>query len=59
MTVDKSQQRVRHMFAEIAASYDRMNHLLSMCSSIWVNHFPAFRLNPVRTIMNATLQPSL
>ena len=30
MTVDKSQQRVRRMFAEIAASYDRMNHLLSM-----------------------------
>jgi demethylmenaquinone methyltransferase/2-methoxy-6-polyprenyl-1,4-benzoquinol methylase len=30
MVVDKSNQRVRHMFGEIAPSYDRMNHLLSM-----------------------------
>jgi len=30
MGVDRSPQRVRQMFAEIAASYDRMNHLLSM-----------------------------
>jgi demethylmenaquinone methyltransferase/2-methoxy-6-polyprenyl-1,4-benzoquinol methylase len=28
--VDKSGQRVRQMFGEIAPSYDRMNHLLSM-----------------------------
>lgn len=28
--VDKSEQRVRRMFGEIAPSYDRMNHLLSM-----------------------------
>ena len=28
--VDKSSQRVRRMFGEIAPSYDRMNHLLSM-----------------------------
>jgi len=30
MSVDKSGQRVRGMFAEIATNYDRMNHLLSM-----------------------------
>lgn len=28
--VDKSSRRVRAMFAEIASSYDRMNHLLSL-----------------------------
>jgi demethylmenaquinone methyltransferase/2-methoxy-6-polyprenyl-1,4-benzoquinol methylase len=28
--VDKSSQRVRRMFGEIAPSYDRMNHLLSL-----------------------------
>jgi demethylmenaquinone methyltransferase/2-methoxy-6-polyprenyl-1,4-benzoquinol methylase len=30
LTVDKSESRVRKMFGEIAPSYDRMNHLLSM-----------------------------
>lgn len=30
MSVDKSGDRVRNMFSEIAPSYDRMNHLLSM-----------------------------
>ena len=30
MTVDKSDNRVRQMFAGIAPQYDRMNHLLSM-----------------------------
>ncbi len=30
MAVDKSNQRVRTMFGEIAPHYDRMNHLLSM-----------------------------
>ncbi len=30
MAVDKSDQRVQQMFAEIAPRYDRMNHLLSM-----------------------------
>jgi demethylmenaquinone methyltransferase/2-methoxy-6-polyprenyl-1,4-benzoquinol methylase len=29
-TIDKSNQRVRRMFGEIAPNYDRMNHLLSM-----------------------------
>lgn len=29
-TVDKSNERVRKMFGEIAPNYDRMNHLLSM-----------------------------
>jgi demethylmenaquinone methyltransferase/2-methoxy-6-polyprenyl-1,4-benzoquinol methylase len=30
MVVDKSNERVRNMFSEIAPNYDRMNHLLSM-----------------------------
>ena len=30
MVVDKSNERVRQMFGEIAPKYDRMNHLLSM-----------------------------
>lgn len=30
MPVDKSEQRVQQMFAEIAPRYDRMNHLLSL-----------------------------
>ena len=30
MTVDKSQDRVRTMFGQIAPRYDRMNHLLSL-----------------------------
>lgn len=30
MVVDKSNERVRKMFGEIAPNYDRMNHLLSM-----------------------------
>ncbi len=30
MTVDKSNDRVKRMFGEIAPRYDRMNHLLSM-----------------------------
>src|SRR5437868_1698609 len=29
-TVDKSGERVQRMFGEIAPSYDRMNHLLSL-----------------------------
>ena len=49
MVVDKSNERVRTMFSEIAPSYDRMNHLLSMN----VDHYWRWRtvrkLKPNRT----------
>ena len=49
MVVDKSNERVRTMFSEIAPNYDRMNHLLSMN----VDHYWRWRtvrkLKPNRT----------
>ena len=53
MPVDKSSQRVRRMFAEIADGYDRMNHLLS-CN---VDRY--WRWRTVRTLQPAGTAPIL
>lgn len=52
-TIDKSTDRVRTMFGEIAPSYDRMNHLLSMN----VDHY--WRWRTVRVLQPAPGQPIL
>jgi len=53
MTVDKSQERVQKMFGEIAPSYDRMNHLLSMnVDRLW-------RRKTVKTLKPNSLEPIL
>ena len=44
--VDKSEQRVRRMFGEIAPSYDRMNHLLSMQVDRYWRWWTARKLRP-------------
>ncbi|MEM7455996.1 MAG: bifunctional demethylmenaquinone methyltransferase/2-methoxy-6-polyprenyl-1,4-benzoquinol methylase UbiE [Planctomycetota bacterium] len=49
MPVDKSDQRVRDMFGEIAPNYDRMNHLLSMNVDRYWRWKSVRRLNPNRT----------
>ena len=48
MTVDKSDQRVRDMFGEIAPKYDRMNHLLSMNVDHYWRWKTVRRLDPNR-----------
>lgn len=45
-TVDKSGQRVRRMFGEIAPKYDRMNHLLSMNVDRYWRRWTVRRLRP-------------
>ena len=49
MTVDKSDQRVRDMFGQIAPKYDRMNHLLSMNVDRYWRWRTVRRLKPNRT----------
>lgn len=44
MAVDKSESRIRRMFGEIAPTYDRLNHLLSMSIDRW------WRRTTVRTV---------
>jgi demethylmenaquinone methyltransferase/2-methoxy-6-polyprenyl-1,4-benzoquinol methylase len=53
MTVDKSDNRVRQMFAGIAPKYDRMNHLLSL------NVDRYWRWRTVRTVKPVADQPIL
>lgn len=48
MAVDKSNQRVRRMFGEIAPRYDRMNHLLSMNVDKYWRWKTVRKLNPNR-----------
>ncbi len=49
MAVDKSNQRVRKMFGEIAPNYDRMNHLLSMNVDKYWRWKTVRKLKPNRT----------
>ena len=49
MVVDKSNQKVRDMFGEIAPNYDRMNHLLSMNVDHYWRWKTVRRLAPNRT----------
>ena len=49
MAVDKSNQRVRKMFGEIAPNYDRMNHLLSMNTDRYWRWKTVRKLKPNRT----------
>lgn len=46
-TIDKSSDRVRTMFGEIAPSYDRMNHLLSLNVDRYWRRVTVRRLAPV------------
>lgn len=48
MVVDKSNERVRKMFSEIAPNYDRMNHLLSMNIDHYWRWYAVRKLAPNR-----------
>ncbi len=59
MTVDKSHDRVREMFGEIAPRYDLLNHLLSLNVDRWwrrqaVRHAPADGPGPVLDLCTGT-----
>jgi demethylmenaquinone methyltransferase/2-methoxy-6-polyprenyl-1,4-benzoquinol methylase len=59
MAVDKSNQRVRKMFGEIAPNYDRMNHLLSMnVDKYWrwktVRKLKPNRVDPILDVCTGT-----
>jgi demethylmenaquinone methyltransferase/2-methoxy-6-polyprenyl-1,4-benzoquinol methylase len=46
MSVDKSGPRIRQMFADIAGSYDRLNHLLSLNVDRWWRRQTVRRVPP-------------
>ena len=46
VAIDKSNQRVRRMFGEIAPNYDRMNHLLSMQTDRYWRWWTVRKLRP-------------
>lgn len=46
-TIDKSGERVQRMFGEIAPSYDRMNHLLSLNTDRYWRWWTVKKLQPV------------
>ncbi|MEE2639633.1 MAG: bifunctional demethylmenaquinone methyltransferase/2-methoxy-6-polyprenyl-1,4-benzoquinol methylase UbiE [Planctomycetota bacterium] len=47
MIVDKSSEKVRNMFGQIAPKYDRMNHLLSMNVDYYWRWYTVRKLKPV------------
>ena len=47
MPVDKSEDRVRRMFGEIAPHYDRMNHVLSLNIDRYWRSWTVRKLQPV------------
>lgn len=58
-SVDKSNERVREMFGEIAPNYDRMNHLLSMnVDRYWrwkaVRKLAPNRIDPILDVCSGT-----
>lgn len=46
MVVDKTESRIRRMFGEIAPTYDRLNHLLSMSIDKWWRRVTVKRVPP-------------
>ncbi len=46
MVVDKTESRIRRMFGDIAPTYDRLNHLLSMSIDKWWRRVTVKRVPP-------------
>ena len=46
-TIDKSGERVRRMFGQIAPHYDRMNHLLSLNADRYWRAWTVKKLAPI------------